>query len=79
MGHLVSTFHGLRPFFPRDYLCLFDSLALFIFLANHGVSPRWVFGVQSDPFAAHCWLQEGPLLLNDTLDRVTPYTPIMSV
>jgi hypothetical protein len=43
------------------------------------VFPRWVFGVQSRPFAAHCWLQLGGVVLNDTVDHVKRYTPIMVV
>jgi hypothetical protein len=76
---LVATFNALRLWYPRPYLCLFDSLALLGFLALHGLFPRWTFGVMADPFQAHCWLQEGSVLLNDTLARVSAYTPIMNV
>lgn len=76
---LVSTFYLLRPFFNRDYLCLFDSLSLMNFLARFGFFPSWTFGVQSEPFAAHCWVQHGELLLNDSVDEVLPYTPIMAI
>ena len=76
---LMVVFKHLRPFYPRPYLCLFDSLALLEFLAGYHCYPRIVFGVVADPFQAHCWLQEGDVLLNDDLERVGKYKPIMSV
>jgi transglutaminase superfamily protein len=77
---LVATFALLRPFFftAKD-MCLFEALALSEFLARHELFPRWVFGVQARPFAAHCWLQHGATLVNDTCDHVGRYTPIMVV
>lgn len=76
---LIGDFVALRYLFPRSYLCLFDSLALIHFLAAYGQFPTWVFGVDAEPFTAHCWLQEGSILLNDTLANVGRYTPIMAV
>jgi hypothetical protein len=76
---LVAAFNRLRLWYPRPYLCLFDSLALLEFLAWHDIYPRWIFGVTADPFLAHCWLQDESIVLNDILSRVSGYTPIMSV
>ena len=76
---LVSVFNRLRWFYPRSYLCLFDSLALIHFLARFHVHPDWVFGVNPDPFEAHCWVQEGGVVLNDTVQRVSGFTPIMYI
>jgi Transglutaminase-like superfamily len=76
---LIGAFNALRLSFPRKYLCLFDSLALLNFLAAYGVKPSWVFGVCAEPFAAHCWLQEGETVLNDSMANVCSYTPIMAI
>jgi hypothetical protein len=76
---LIAVFKDLRPLYPRRYLCLFDSLALLEFLAGYHSYPRIVFGVVADPFQAHCWLQEGDMLLNDDLERISRYKRIMSV
>ena len=76
---LVAVFDRLRWFYPRSYLCLFDSLALVHFLARFQVYPDWVFGVNADPFEAHCWVQAGSVVLNDTVERVSALTPIMCV
>lgn len=76
---LMAAFKDLRSLYPRPYLCLFDSLALLEFLASYRSFPRIVFGIVADPFQAHCWLQEGDVLLNDDLERVGKYKPIVSV
>ena len=76
---LKSTFDHLRPFYGRRYLCLFDSLALLEFLAYYNIYPQWVFGVRAQPFNAHCWLQEGDYVLNDTHEYIRGFTPIMTV
>jgi hypothetical protein len=76
---LIAIFKELRPFYPRAYLCLFDSLALIEFLASYSFFPKIIFGVISDPFQAHCWVQDGSVVLNDNLERVEKYQPILSV
>lgn len=76
---LVSTFLDLRLFYPRPYLCLFDSLALIEYLAAYRIFPTWVFGVQGEPFRAHCWVQYDDMLLDDSAERVSKLTPIMIV
>jgi hypothetical protein len=76
---LIAAFDALRLFYPRPYLCMFDSLALINFLARFRVYPDWVFGVMADPFEAHCWVQAGSTVLNDTVERVSAFTPIMHV
>lgn len=78
-ARLVERFNAFRPFFSRDYLCLFDSLALIEFLAKHNVFPTWIFGVQANPFAAHCWVQQEDIVLNASLEEVGLYTPIMAI
>lgn len=78
MVRLATTFQQLRPLYPRKYLCRFDSLALLEFLALHHCYPQWVFGVRGEPFGAHCWVQEGDCVLNDSVEYVNRFTPIMA-
>jgi hypothetical protein len=75
---LIAAFRRLRPFYPRRYLCLFDSLALLEFLAGYRLATHLVFGVIAEPFEAHCWLQQGTTVLNDDLERVARYTAIFT-
>lgn len=77
---LVYVFAYLRPLlFASPHACLLNALALLEFLAPHGWSPSWVWGVQTTPFSAHCWLQEGCVVVNDLPERVRAYTPILVV
>lgn len=75
---LTEIYLTLRPllFTSRNH-CLFESLTLVHFLAHYRIHPTWVFGVQTAPFTAHCWLQNGAVAYNDTLDHIRGYTPIM--
>lgn len=76
---LLAVFDRLRLFYPRPYLCLFDSLALIHFLARFNLYPDWVFAVRADPFEAHCWVQADGVVLNDTVERVASLHPIMVI
>lgn len=66
------------PWAPGQGLCLYRAYVLRRFLRSGGMDADWVFGVRTWPFSAHCWLQSGDLLLDDDLDRVGLYTPIMA-
>jgi Transglutaminase-like superfamily len=76
----VAVYEKLRPlvFTSRDK-CLFDSLALINFLAHQGMFPRWVIGVTTHPFAAHAWVQNDGVVINDLHERVRRYMPILVV
>ena len=78
---LVTAFTRLRPlFYTLRGACLLDSLTLMHFLSAEGIhSPDWVFGVKTDPFDAHGWVQEGEVVLNDVPDRVRQYSAILVV
>jgi hypothetical protein len=76
---LTAVYRRLRPWYPRNYLCLYDSLALVEFMAMRGVHPLWVFAVQAQPFGAHCWVQSEGLLLNEGSEYAGLFTPIMAV
>lgn len=76
---LTALFLRLRALFPFNYLCLFDSLALIEFLARYDIYPNWVFGVRLEPWAAHCWVQQGAIALNEEIERAAHYTQIMAI
>lgn len=56
--------------------CLLYSLALTRLMQSAGGRPTLVFGVKLAPFAAHCWVQQGNRVINDTLEHVRLFTPI---
>ena len=76
---LTTLFQRLRCFFPVNYLCLYDSLALIEFLARYNIFPTWVFGIKLEPWAAHCWVQEAGFTFNEGVEEATKYTPIMTI
>jgi transglutaminase superfamily protein len=76
---LTAVYRRLRPWYPRKYLCLYDSLALVKFMAKRKVYPLWVFAVQAQPFGAHCWVQNERLLLNEGSEYAGQFTPIMAI
>ncbi len=76
---LVEVFRILKVLFytAKDH-CLFDSLTLVEFLSFYKIYPLWVFGVQMGPFGAHCWVQDGDFIYNDSPDHTGSFTPIMT-
>jgi hypothetical protein len=77
---LTRTFFHLRPLaYAARNRCLLDSLTLAEFLASYGIRATCVFGVRANPFEAHCWLQIGSHVVNETPEMVQRYAPILSV
>lgn len=59
--------------------CLPRSLAVMRRLARRGVRGTLVMGVKLAPFRAHCWVQYDSTLINDRIDNVHDFTPILVV
>jgi hypothetical protein len=76
---LAAGYEAGRSFTPITRNCLLDSLALDSLLARQRLRATLVFGVCPTPFSAHCWLQTPKLILNDTFDHVSRFTPIYAV
>lgn len=77
-SRMAGVFYVIQPlFYSAEGSCLRNSLTLIEFLARYNLYPSWVFGVRLSPFAAHCWVQEEKTILNDTLENVSAFTPLM--
>ncbi|SMF60995.1 lasso peptide biosynthesis B2 protein [Allosphingosinicella indica] len=74
----AAAYRDVRRLIPLPPICLADSLAMRRWLARRGIAVALVFGVKLSPFAAHCWLQAGSRVVNDSLDNVRPFTPILA-
>lgn len=72
----ARTFLAARRLVPVRNNCLLDSLSLVRWLLTGGSPAVLVFGVKLHPFAAHCWVQSGELLLNDRLETVSRFEPV---
>lgn len=75
----LGAYLSVHPWIPYAGDCLQRAFMLHAQLHAHGVAAQWVFGVRTWPFAAHCWIQIGDLVLGDSLDRVKGFTPILRV
>lgn len=73
----AGRFARLSPWLPHAGLCLMRSLQQRLYLSRLGLPTSWVFGVRTWPFEAHCWLQAGDLVLDDTAEHAAAFTPIM--
>jgi hypothetical protein len=76
---LARLARDAQPFFPGTARCLGSSLFLLGLLHRGGLGARWVFGVRTWPFEAHCWVEIDGVILNDSLEHVRSFTPIVAV
>ncbi len=73
----VQAFERARLLRTAADRCLPRSIALALRLARHGVTAHVAIGVRTNPFGAHCWAQLGEVVLNDSVEEVRRYTPIL--
>lgn len=73
----ARRFWRLSPWLPVEGVCLTRSAMLAAFLRRSGLRADWVFGVRLWPFAAHCWVQQDAVCLNDDVERLIAFTPIL--
>lgn len=74
---IAAAFAGCRLFIHSHDNCLSQSLAFHRACRRLRIDGSFVIGVRLDPFSAHCWVQCGDLVLNDSVERVRHYTPIV--
>ncbi len=75
----VAAFEAVLPWMPWEGECLQRAYVLHSHLHQCGLRADWIFGVRTWPFLAHCWLQIGDIVVGDTVDRVTGFSPILRV
>lgn len=76
---LAAAMEWARLLFPRRAKCLSISIATAMLARRHGIPANVVVGVQALPLQAHAWAQVGDSLINDMLDRVSMFRPILSL
>ncbi|MBD3774932.1 MAG: lasso peptide biosynthesis B2 protein [Rhodobacteraceae bacterium] len=76
-ARMVRAFEYARLLRTAADRCLPRSLALALCLAARDVPAHVVIGVKLAPFAAHCWVQRGDMVLGDTAEEALRYTPIL--
>jgi hypothetical protein len=79
-SELVYVFRAIRPFFfSADGHCLLHALTLVNFLGHYREFPVWVFGVTTDPWTAHSWVQQDCFLLDTSPDKVCHLDTILGI
>jgi hypothetical protein len=76
---IAASFAKLDYIFPVADRCLVRTLSFLRASHVRGYFPSFVVGVQARPFSAHCWAQSGDLVLNDRLENVAGYVPILVI
>ena len=79
LAALASTYGEARRWVPIPPRCLVDALALYRLSLRRGLTPTLVFGVRSNPFAAHCWLQSHSAVLTGTAEEANNYCPVLAI
>lgn len=79
LQHVATAFDRAGRLISGHDRCLPQSLAVMRAIASRAGWAQIVLGVTLGPFAAHCWIQCGSIVINDRVDRVRCYTPILVV
>jgi hypothetical protein len=83
MEHITSllwSFERTRVwFYTAKQHCLFDSLVLSVFLSLARQPCYFVIAVSTKPFLAHSWVQVDEAVLNDTVEHVQLFRPLLVV
>jgi hypothetical protein len=75
----AAVFGRLVCWLPVSGQCLVRSFLLMRFIRRSGADARWVFGVRTWPFGAHCWVQAEDTVLDDHAGMLSAYAPVMAV
>lgn len=59
--------------------CLPESIAFHRLCLDRGVPASLFIGVSVNPFTAHCWVQHGDVVINDRVERIRQFTPILEI
>lgn len=79
VDRIAEAFRRTNLFLKSDGNCLPRTLAYVWLCRKFGHNPQFIIGVRINPFSAHCWAQDGAIVLNDALDRVRSYQPILVI
>ncbi len=75
----ASAFAASSWLLPQRGQCLPRSIAFLKVLLAAGLSAKLVIGVSASPFSAHCWVQADDMVLNDRLENIRPFEPILAI
>jgi hypothetical protein len=76
---IVNAFAGTVLMRPHSDRCLSNSVAFLDVAFSRDLDARLVFGVYPSPFSAHCWVQVGDMALNDSIENIRAFKPILAL
>jgi hypothetical protein len=76
---MARAFHLTELMVPPHDRCLPRSIAVAHRFARLGIPADLVVGVKLRPFGAHCWVQVAEQVVNDSIDQVRNFTPILVI
>lgn len=79
LRQIAANFEQTRRLVRSHDQCLPRSITLARQCVAAELPVDLVIGVRLRPFAAHSWVQTGPWLVNDHVDTVRTYTPVLAV
>lgn len=77
LAEIAAAFARAGRWISTQDRCLAQSLAVGRAARAAGLTVDIVFGVSLGPFRAHCWVQSGGAVVNDRVETVSRYTPIL--
>jgi hypothetical protein len=75
----VAAFLGTSIVTQSHDQCLPRSIAMVNYLAHYACHPLFVIGVRNNPFEAHAWVQYDGMALNDDVEKISRFTPILAI
>lgn len=79
LARTANAFAQSERLLPSNDRCLRRSLAMVDYLARFNIPAVVVIAVKMRPFGAHAWVQIDDVLLNDSLDNIRTFTPILAI
>ena len=77
LGGIAAAFDRASRWMSSQDRCLAQSLAVARTARLAGIAVDIVIGISLGPFAAHCWVQHDAAVVNDRVETVLRYTPIL--
>ncbi len=77
LDRTLRAFQHARVLRSAADRCLPRSIALALRLARYGLAAQLVIGVRTNPFGAHSWAQHEDAVLNDSVEEVLRFIPIL--
>lgn len=79
IARIVSAFDKAGLILGVADQCLIRSISMLAMMHRVGAAPYLIFGVRTNPFSAHCWIQDAEVVLNDAAEHARLFEPILTV